>query len=80
MKEPSKVKSKEIEDISYQDAENELEAILEEIEEGNTDIDVLSERVKRALFLINLCKTKLRQTDEEVKKLLSGLEDNEDGK
>ncbi len=74
------MKSKENENISYQDAVNELEAILEEIEEGNTDIDVLSDKVKRALFLINLCKTKLRQTDEEVKKLLSGLEGNQEEK
>lgn len=80
MKEPSKAKSKDqqAEQISYQEAVSELESILEEIEEGNTDIDVLSDRVKRALFLIQLCKTKLRKTDEEVRKLLSDLEDQQD--
>jgi exodeoxyribonuclease VII small subunit len=80
MKEPSKAKSKEpqTENISYQEAVSELESILEEIEEGNTDIDVLSDRVKRALFLIQLCKTKLRKTDEEVRKLLSDLEDQQE--
>lgn len=80
MKEPSKAKSKEqqAENISYQEAVSELESILEEIEEGNTDIDVLSDRVKRALFLIQLCKTKLRKTDEEVRKLLSDLEDQQE--
>lgn len=80
MKEPSKAKSKDQqpEPVSYQEAVSELESILEEIEEGNTDIDVLSERVKRALFLIQLCKSKLRKTDEEVRKLLSDLEDQQE--
>jgi exodeoxyribonuclease VII small subunit len=78
MKEPLKAKSGEFsESISYKDAVTELEAILEEIETGDTDIDTLSEKVKRALFLIQLCRNRLRATDEELKKLMSGF-DNPD--
>lgn len=78
MKEQQKAKSQEVnENISYQDAVNELEEILSEIETGETDIDVLSEKVKRALFLIQLCKAKLKNTDDEVRKLISGFENPE---
>jgi exodeoxyribonuclease VII small subunit len=62
------------EHISYQSAMDELEAILNEIEAGDADIDLLSEKVKRALFLIQLCRARLRKTDEEVRKMISGFE------
>ncbi len=79
MKEPLKVKSGDNdESISYKDAVQELEQILEEIEIGDTDIDLLSQKVKRALFLIRLCRTRLRATDEELKKLMTGLEGPEE--
>ena len=75
MKESSKVKSKEpIEDITYTDAVAELESILHEIETGETDIDVLSVKVKRALYLIQLCRARLKHTDDEVRKLIAGFE------
>ena len=75
MKEPSKVKSKDnSENISYQDAVAELEEILSEIETGEADVDVLSEKVKRALFLISYCRAKLKHTDDEVRKLIAGFE------
>ena len=73
------MKSKEpIEDITYADAVAELETILHEIETGETDIDVLSGKVKRALFLIQLCRSRLRHTDDEVRKLIAGFEKNEE--
>ncbi len=75
MKERSKAKSKnETESISYQDAIGELEEILSEIESGDTDVDSLSEKVKRALYLIEYCRNRLRSTDAEVRKMLSGFE------
>jgi exodeoxyribonuclease VII small subunit len=78
MKEQSKAKSGEnTPEISYQDAVSELEEILSEIESGEADVDVLSEKVKRALFLINYCRARLKQTDDEVKKLIKGFEGDE---
>ena len=75
MKEPSKAKSNEQNNsISYKDAVEELESILSEIETGETDIDILSEKVKRALFLIQLCRARLKHTDDEVRKLIAGFE------
>ena len=80
MKEPSKAKSNEAsENISYAAAVEELETILHEIETGETDIDVLSEKVKRALFLIRLCRARLKNTDDEVRKLIAGFEKPDEG-
>jgi exodeoxyribonuclease VII small subunit len=75
MKARSKAKSNDDHElISYQEAMDELESILSEIESGEIDVDLLSEKVKRALYLITYCKGKLRKTDDEVRKLLSGFE------
>jgi exodeoxyribonuclease VII small subunit len=51
-----------------------LRAIVEEIENGELDVDVLSEKVKEATRLIKLCKEKLFKADEEVKKILEELD------
>ena len=61
-------------EISYSDAINELEDILKEFENGEPDIDNLSEKVKRVSVLINLCKKKLKQTEDEVQKILDDIE------
>lgn len=61
-------------EISYSDAINELENILKEFENGEPDIDNLSEKVKRVSVLINLCKKKLKQTEDEVQKILDDIE------
>lgn len=59
---------------TYAEAATELESIVSEIESEAMDLDLLSERVKRAAFLINYCKTKLKSTEAEVKSVLKGLE------
>ncbi len=60
---------------SYKEAIEELEAIVQEIESETVDVDVLTEKVKRATFLIKLCKKRLRETDKEVKKILKEFEE-----
>ncbi len=62
--------------ISYSQALSELEKIVGEIESEKIDVDVLSERVKRAAQLVKFCRTKLRSTEEEVKKSLAELGEN----
>jgi len=59
---------------TYNEAVEKLHAIVEEIESGELDVDVLSEKVKEATRLIKLCKDKLFKTDEEVKKILAELD------
>ena len=57
-------------DISYNDAIAEIQQILQEIESEKIDIDLLSEKVKKATELIAVCKQKLKKADEEVENLL----------
>jgi len=61
-------------EISYLESINELESILKEFENGEPDIDNLSEKVKRVSHLINVCKKKLKQTENEVQKILDNIE------
>ena len=65
--------------ISYSEAINEIEEILNQIENGELDVDQLTEKVKRVTFLINICKTKLKSTEEEINSIL-GEEDKDENK
>ena len=58
---------------TYNEAVEKLRAIVEDIERGELDVDILSEKVKEATRLIKLCKEKLFKADEEVKKILDEL-------
>ncbi|MCK5426858.1 MAG: exodeoxyribonuclease VII small subunit [Thermodesulfovibrionia bacterium] len=62
---------------SYKAAIEEIESIVEEIENETIDVDLLSEKVKRATFLIKLCKEKLKTTDSAVKKVLKEFDKEE---
>jgi exodeoxyribonuclease VII small subunit len=62
---------------NYTDAFEELQAIVAEIEGGEISVDVLSEKVKRAALLINICKNKLAATEGDVNKILKELESPE---
>jgi len=42
------------------------------------DVDLLAEKIKRASFLITFCKGKLRTAEDEVKKVLSEMEEKEE--
>ena len=63
------------EKIMYTEAFEELQGIVEEIENGQISVDELSEKVKRATYLIKICKTKLTSTEEDVSKILKDLEE-----
>ena len=64
------------EQINYTDAFAELQEIVSEIEQGEISVDELSEKVKKAALLINICKTKLSTTEEDVTQILKELESN----
>lgn len=66
------------EQVNYTDAFQELQTIVSEIEEGEISVDELSEKVKRAAYLIKVCKTKLTTTEEDVNKILRELDASED--
>ena len=57
-------------EIKYEEAVGQLEAIVRRMETGELDLDSLAEELKKAQKLIKMCKDKLTQTDEEIKKML----------
>jgi exodeoxyribonuclease VII small subunit len=63
---------------NYTDAFEELQLIVSEIEDGAISVDELSEKVKRAIQLIKICKLKLTTTEEDVSKILRDLQSESD--
>lgn len=58
---------------TYNEAFAELQTIVSEIESGQTNVDELTEKIRRASQLIAICKAKLTSSEEEVEKLLAKL-------
>jgi exodeoxyribonuclease VII small subunit len=63
--------------LNYSDAYQELMEIVQEIENGDISVDVLSEKVKRASVLLRFCKEKLKQTEVDVDQILKDLSEEE---
>lgn len=60
--------------MTYSDALSELETILAELENNaEVNMDVISEKVKRAAVLMEFCKKQLHELDEEMEKILNNL-------
>lgn len=70
--------AKDSESAKYGAMAKELDQILAGIEEGEVDVDDLSDRVERATEMIRLCREKLDATQIRVQKVVSTLEDEED--
>ncbi len=61
--------------ISYKEAIQEIETILEKIEDEALDVDELTKNVKRVSQLIKVCKSKLSETEEEVDNILDEMDE-----
>ncbi len=61
--------------LTYKEAVEEIDEILEKIENEELDVDDLSEKVKRVSVLIKFCKEKLHKTETEVENILKEMED-----
>ena len=59
--------------ISYNQAADELQAILDDIKEQNIDVDKLATKVKRAKELISICEKRIKQAEMEVKEVTKTL-------
>lgn len=62
--------------VSYKEAITEIDEILKQLENNELDVDELSEKVKRVSQLVTLCKDKLRNTEDEVDKILKEMDNN----
>lgn len=59
-------------ETKYEAAMSQLEEIVKKMENGELDVDSLSEQLKTAQKLIKLCKDKLTKTDDEIQNILAG--------
>ncbi len=60
--------------MTYSEALEELEQIIQEIENKEIGIDDLSLKVKRASLLLKFCKEKLKTTEEDINAILEEMD------
>ncbi len=61
---------------TYQQAIDEIENILLQIENDELNVDAISIKVKRVSELLRFCKSQLKSTEDEVDNILEELEGN----
>lgn len=66
-------KKRRTDEPTYAQASGELEQILQDIESGEIDLDVLTEKVERAAALLAVCRQKLAATETKVTKITAEL-------
>ncbi|MBO4995934.1 MAG: exodeoxyribonuclease VII small subunit [Muribaculaceae bacterium] len=68
------IEFKPVEELSYNQAVAELDAILRNMQSDNCDIDKLAAYTRRATVLISECRKRLVATEEELKTILADLD------
>lgn len=58
------------EQLTYESAYAELQQLVGALQEEMIDVDQLTARIERARMLIQFCRERLRQTEDEIGKLL----------
>lgn len=66
--------SKDIKEMTYNEAFAELDGILRLMQSDQCDIDRLASLTRRATELIAECRNRLTATDKELKEILADLE------
>jgi exodeoxyribonuclease VII small subunit len=61
--------------LTYSEALEEINTIIEKIESNELNIDDLSDNVKRVSELLKFCKAKLRATEQEVEEILNDFDE-----
>lgn len=61
-------------EIKYSQATQELSDILDDLQSERVDVDEVASKVRRAIELITLCKTKIEKTELEVKRVITQFE------
>ena len=67
------METKDIKEMSYNEAVAELEGIVRKMESDQCDIDSLSAYTARALDLLKFCKERLLKTDKDLERCLEEL-------
>lgn len=62
--------------IKYREAIVELQNILDGLESEQIDVDEVSQKVKRAVELIKICREKIAKTELEVRKVVKEFQND----
>lgn len=57
-------------ELTYEDALKQLEALVDGFEKNTLDIDSLGERLQEARALLKFCKDRLRKVEKDITKIL----------
>ena len=63
---------------TYTEAVERIEEILDQIENGELDVDQLAEKVKQASELLKICRGKLFETEKELDRILKEMDSKEE--
>jgi exodeoxyribonuclease VII small subunit len=61
-------------EMSYADAMGELEALLDELDRDDVDIDALAAKVRRAAEIITLCRERITAVEMEIEQIVVDLD------
>lgn len=64
---------KNVSDLGYSEAASELDRIIEELDQGQVDLDVLESRFQRAVEIVEELDRRIRGAKERVDELLPRL-------
>lgn len=64
--------------LTYETAYEELKEIAADIEAETVSVDVLAEKLKRASFLLEFCKSRLKSTEQEVSNIIQQMNKDTD--
>ena len=59
--------------LTYSEAYEKLEELVEQLEDGNIPLDKLSAKVKQANELVAICESKLRKIQTEIDAAAGGV-------
>ena len=62
-------------ELKYNKAVQKLDEIIAKIESEDIDVDELADKVKEAVILIKVCKTKIEKAEMEVKQVVDGFKE-----
>ena len=66
---------REVSTLTYAEAVAELETILDQLEQADIDVDVLSAAVERAAGLLKFCRRRINKAETRVREILADMED-----
>lgn len=71
-------KKREVADLRFGEAIEELESTLQRVESEEIDIDDLADELKNAAQLLEICREKIRQAELEVTQIVQSLDEDDD--